>query len=140
MIVEILKIGQDWDLQSGSAEQHLLIRLPDGSTIKAAVDVETVDRVVRQSTGAPAPAPTSPPQYAPDPAPELDDGMTDFGGDYAPEPEPASPRPRHNGFNVIRQPQHGPVARVLADEMGYPSNVADPPNDEEDEDPGALQA
>jgi len=164
MIVEIISIGQEIILATNEATQILRLRLSDGSVISASVDADTVARVVRVSRGEPDTA-VHPTPEPPPPGEEFSGGFgeEEFGGDYSGEdfggevgdglnygapPEPPAPRE----MNVIHQPipgmahiidriqTRGPVARVLADDRGYPINVTDPPNDQEDEDPGADQA
>jgi hypothetical protein len=80
--VEIISIGQQVDLDSGAMLHQLSIRLPDGSTVRATVDEDVVQRVlaVRGEAFTPESSPSPAPAVMPSTPIEFQGLRPDRGG------------------------------------------------------------
>lgn len=90
VLAEIVRLGQDLDLDTGKMVESLILRLEDGTTVRAIVSSDVVEAVLNQLAASKVGVPNNP-VPAEEPREEFTqerDGSLVFGG-AAPAPPPA---------------------------------------------------
>lgn len=148
----ITSVSQDLDLEKNVTLTFLVIRLPNGVLLRAAVDEETASQVIAMQVAArgapqsvvatpqrPAPPPVEPPvdddfvaaprEAEDDPPPASGDGLHIFGGqDASTAPPPVPPRPPQAAApaadDELPEDADGSPTVVLAEEPPAPKKNA----------------
>jgi hypothetical protein len=109
----VVSLSQDMDLETGAMAHFLVLRLPNGKSVRALITDEGAHEIVQlfvQSGGASVSAETPIAFTEGELRPESE-GFVFGGSMLAPEPAPPSPPPT---------PRAARIRHVPKDEMGYP--------------------